>query len=152
MLLTILPLRNLTQSDYDYLSSCPVMLHLPFLNNTVVVHGGLDPNIHTLQDQVPYMVMNMRDIDKNNVTSPESGVGEQWSFVWNSDQKMLTLDNTIIYYGHDSSRGLNLRDYTFGLDTGCVYGNELTAMNVRTHELTQVNCQTYVKKGGNSDD
>lgn len=128
------------------------MLHLPFLNNTVVVHGGLDPNIHSLENQVPFMVMNMRDIDKNNVTSIESGVGEQWATVWNTNQKMLNVDNTIIYYGHDSSRGLNIKQTTFGVDTGCVYGGSLTAINVKTHELTQVSCHTYVKKGSNNDD
>ncbi len=138
---------NLTQENYDYLASCPVMLHIPYFNNSVVVHGGLDPNIKTLQDQIPYMVMNMRDIDKNNKTSIESGVGIQWSQEFTEYQKMLTVDNTRVFYGHDSSRGLNLREYTYGVDTGCVYGNELTAINVRTHELTQVKCPTYVKKG-----
>jgi diadenosine tetraphosphatase ApaH/serine/threonine PP2A family protein phosphatase len=128
------------------------MLHLPFLNNAVVVHGGLDPNIPTLQDQIPYMVMNMRDIDSNNQTQVDSGTGNQWAQVWNTDQELLTVDNTNIYYGHDSSRGLNIRDYSYGLDTGCVYGGQLTAIDVRTHELTQINCITYVKKGGNSDD
>ncbi|KAG2213814.1 hypothetical protein INT47_001083 [Mucor saturninus] len=143
---------NFTQSDYDYLASCPVMLHMPFLNNTIVVHGGLDPNIHSLENQIPFMVMNMRDIDKNNVTSIDSGVGEQWATVWNANQKLLNMDNTMIYYGHDSSRGLNIKQTTFGLDTGCVYGGSLTAINVKTHELTQVSCQTYVKKGSSNDD
>lgn len=144
--------ESLTQDDYDYLSSCPVMLHLPYFNNSVVVHGGLDPNIPSLQDQIPYMVMNMRDIDKNNKTVVESGVGIQWSQGWTTYQKMLTTDNTRIYYGHDSSRGLNLRDYSFGVDTGCVYGNQLTAINIKTHELTQVSCPEYVEKGESIDD
>lgn len=128
------------------------MAHFPFLNNTVVVHAGLDPSINTLENQVPYMVMTMREIGKNNIPTPDDGVGEQWATVWNTNQKRLTLDNTMIYYGHDSSKGLNLKDYTFGLDTGCVYGNQLTAINIRTKELTQVKCTTYVKKGSANDD
>ncbi|GAN02778.1 ser/thr protein phosphatase family [Mucor ambiguus] len=143
--------KNLTQDDYDYLSSCPVMLHMPFLNNAVVVHGGLDPNISSLQDQIPYLVMNMRDIDKNG-PSPENNVGTQWGTVWNEKQQNLTMDNTEIFYGHDASRGLNLKNATFGLDTGCVYGNQLTAMNVRTKVMTQIECPLYVKQGGTSDD
>jgi hypothetical protein len=135
----------MTQDDYDYLVSCPVMLHLPFLNNSVVVHGGLDPNIPLLQDQVPYMVMNMRDIDtSNNQTTADNSVGIQWSQAWNNYQQLLTVNNTMVYYGHDAGRGLNLRDYSFGVDTGCVYGRNLTAINIKTHELTQVSCKTYV--------
>ncbi|KAL7321797.1 hypothetical protein PS15m_001527 [Mucor circinelloides] len=138
--------KNLTQDDYDYLASCPVMLHMPFLNNAVVVHGGLDPNINSLQDQIPYLVMNMRDID-NNGPSPENNVGTQWGTVWNEKQQNLTMDNTEIFYGHDASRGLNLKNFTYGLDTGCVYGKQLTAMNVRTKVMTQIECPLYVKQG-----
>jgi hypothetical protein len=128
------------------------MLHLPFLNNTVVVHGGLNPRISTLQDQVPYLVMNMRDIDANNQPRPENNVGTQWAAEWNVYQQSLTIDNTQIFYGHDASRGLNLKQYSFGLDTGCVYGDELSAMNIRTKELTQVKCPKYVSNSGGSDD
>ncbi|KAL0136460.1 Metallo-dependent phosphatase-like protein, partial [Mucor lusitanicus] len=142
--------KNLTQEDYDYLSSCPVMLHMPFLNNAVVVHGGLDPNISLLQDQIPYLVMNMRDIDKDG-PSPENNVGTQWGTVWNEKQQNLTMTNTEIFYGHDASRGLNLKNSTFGLDTGCVYGKQLTAMNMRTKVMTQIECPLYVKQGGTSD-
>ncbi|CAO3676998.1 hypothetical protein G6F70_001655 [Rhizopus microsporus] len=142
---------NMSKEDYDYLSSCPVILHLPFLNNTIVVHGGLDPSIPALKDQVPYLVMNMRDIDKNNIPTRDK-VGTQWAVEWNSYQKSLTVNNTMIYYGHDAGRGLNLQQYTFGVDTGCVYGNQLTAINIRTHELTQVKCAMHYPNGGDEDD
>lgn len=128
------------------------MLHIPYFNNSVVVHGGLDPKITTLQDQIPFMVMTMRDIDKNNQTTSDNDVGIEWAQGWTDYQKMLTVDNTNVYYGHDSSRGLNLKQFSFGVDTGCVYGNELTAINIKTHELTQVKCPTYVKKGTDIDD
>ncbi|KAI8339790.1 Metallo-dependent phosphatase-like protein [Choanephora cucurbitarum] len=143
---------NMTQEDYDYLASCPVILHLPFLNNTVIVHGGIDPHIQSLQDQVPYLVMNMRDIDGNNQPNIEVGTGTQWATVYNSDQANSTTDDMMVFYGHDSKRGLNIKQTTFGLDSGCVYGNQLSAINIRTKELTQINCLTYAKKGGDSDD
>ncbi|KAI8380114.1 Metallo-dependent phosphatase-like protein [Blakeslea trispora] len=138
---------NMTQEDYDYLSSCPVILHLPLLNNTVVVHGGIDPKVSSLQDQVPYLVMNMRDIDGANQPNKEIGTGTQWASVWNSDQNKM-----MVFYGHDSKRGLNIKQTTFGLDSGCVYGNQLSAIDMRTKELTQVDCLTYVKKGDDADD
>lgn len=138
----------MTQDDYNYLSSCPVMLHLPYFNNTVVVHGGLDASVSSLEAQVPYLVMNMRDI-YNNQPTPDNDIGVQWSTEWNGAQKNLTTNNTRIFYGHDASRGLNLNDYTFGVDTGCVYGKHLTAINIQTHDLIQTSCLTYVS---NDDD
>ena len=34
-------------------------------------------------------------------------------------------------YGHDSRRGLQLRRWTKGLDTGCVKGGSLTALIIQ---------------------
>ena len=39
-------------------------------------------------------------------------------------------DLTVVYYGHDARRGLNLKQYTKGLDSGCDRGDKLTAMVV----------------------
>lgn len=143
---------NMTQEDYDYISSCPAILHIPFLNNTIIVHGGLDPSIPALKDQIPYFIMTMRDIDKDNEPTSKSGKGTQWGIEWNDYQKSLTTNNTIIYYGHDAGRGLNLQNYTFGLDTGCVYGRQLTTMNILTHELYQINCTTDYTDVDDEDD
>lgn len=128
-----------------------MILHLPGFNNTVVAHGGLDPNIESLQDQVPYLVMNMRDIDSKSRPSPESGVGTSWATLWNT--KMSTASEKMnVFYGHDAGRGLNIQQNTFGLDSGCVYGDYLTAIDIKTRLRTQVKCKNYDKKGGNSDD
>ncbi|KAI9363136.1 Metallo-dependent phosphatase-like protein [Pilaira anomala] len=143
---------QLTQSDFDYLSSCPVILHIPNLNNTVVVHAGLDPNIDSLQDQVPYLAMNMRDIDTKNQPNPLSGSGTAWATAWNAKVKTSSTENMNIYYGHDAGRGLNLQKNTFGLDSGCVYGDYLTAFEIKTRQRTQVKCVNYDKKSGDIDD
>ncbi|KAI9475719.1 MAG: Metallo-dependent phosphatase-like protein [Benjaminiella poitrasii] len=143
---------NMTIDEYNFLSSCPIMLHLPFLNDSIVVHAGLDPRVSTLTSQIPYLVMNMRDITSNNAPTPESDVGTQWAIEYNSFERNDTIPDVQIFYGHDAGRGLNIKATTFGVDTGCVYGDELTAINIQTKELTQVQCPTYVKRGGNSDD
>lgn len=36
-----------------------------------------------------------------------------------------------VIYGHDSRRGLQLRRWTKGLDTGCVKGGRLTALIIQ---------------------
>lgn len=135
----------MTQDEYEYLSSCPVILHLPQFNNSIVVHGGLDPNINSLEGQVPFLVMNMRDIDKDNQPSKDNDVGVQWAEEWNVYQDNSTINDTEIFYGHDASRGLNIQEHTFGVDTGCVYGRKLTAINMQTKELTSVKCKAYSK-------
>ncbi|KAI7900231.1 Metallo-dependent phosphatase-like protein [Cokeromyces recurvatus] len=143
---------NMTDDDYNYLSSCPVMLHLPFLNNSVVVHAGLDPRISGLENQVPYLVMTMRDIASDDIPTSNSRVGTQWAIEYNEFEKNRTIDSLQVFYGHDAGRGLNIKDMTFGVDTGCVYGGRLTAINIQTKELVDVVCPTYVNRGDKYDD
>jgi len=38
--------------------------------------------------------------------------------------------NTLIYFGHWSTLGLLRRHNVIGLDTGCVWGGKLTAMEI----------------------
>lgn len=52
-------------------------------------------------------------------------------------------------YGHDSKSGLSLREYTKGLDSGCVKGGKLTALVISDggeQEIVQVKCK-YQKDG-----
>lgn len=66
---------------------------------------------------------------------------------------------TTVVYGHDAKSGLRVpkeygtgkMGYTFGLDSGCVYGRSLTALvievtedNNTVHEIVQVDCEKGV--------
>ncbi|MEQ1598362.1 MAG: symmetrical bis(5'-nucleosyl)-tetraphosphatase [Methylotenera sp.] len=44
-----------------------------------------------------------------------------------------------IICGHWSALGLRQRENVFALDTGCLWGGKLTAMNLETQAITQVN-------------
>ncbi|KAG0167016.1 hypothetical protein DFQ28_006707 [Apophysomyces sp. BC1034] len=134
--------KAMTVDDYYYLASCPMILNLPLLNNSVVVHGGLQLG-RELHQQVPYDVMNMRDIDNNGQPSAQNDVGVAWATDWNAAKNQSMR----VYYGHDASRGLKLKDYTFGVDSGCVYGRMLSAFEMKTHNLTQVPCKQYSQSG-----
>ena len=53
-----------------------------------------------------------------------------------------------VIYGHDSKSGLSLKDFTIGLDSGCVKGGKLTALVVSdggNQEIVQVKCSKHQK-------
>ncbi|KAG8899654.1 hypothetical protein FRB99_006522, partial [Tulasnella sp. 403] len=35
---------------------------------------------------------------------------------------------TAVFYGHSASRGLDVKRWSTGIDTGCIYGRRLTAL------------------------
>ncbi|KAI8335025.1 Metallo-dependent phosphatase-like protein [Chlamydoabsidia padenii] len=132
--------KNLTSEEYDYLVQCPMIIDLPFMNARVV-HGGLDPNITNVSENDPHTVFNIRDID-NGIPTRDNKDGTHWTDIYNRVQ-MNQTHPVKIYYGHDASRDLDLENITFGLDTRCVYGGSLTAMDIKTHHYTQVKCNKY---------
>lgn len=50
----------------------------------------------------------------------------------------LYTGTTRVYYGHDAMRRLQVHEFTVGLDTGCVYGGELSGIILETGEVVQV--------------
>lgn len=134
--------RSLSKDQINYLAACPVILNLgliPPLGTVQVVHAGLVPGIRLLS-QDPFSVMNMRTIDLDtHIPSPDYE-GIPWYKLWEryQDHQMKMLKKkrkkkkgdqpSTVIYGHDSRRGLQLRRWTKGLDTGCVKGGRLTAL------------------------
>ncbi|MEN9724773.1 MAG: Bis(5-nucleosyl)-tetraphosphatase, symmetrical [Pseudomonadota bacterium] len=49
--------------------------------------------------------------------------------------------NTPVIFGHWSALGLYQSDNVYGLDTGCLWGGELTAMRLEDRAIFQVPCQ-----------
>lgn len=136
----------MTDKDYKYLNSCPVILGIPALNS-LFVHAGVDPR-KSLENQVPYLVRNMRSI-KEDGTPTENRTEVNWADDWNllqSSRDLVEKPYSDVYYGHDSKLGLQLKTHTFGLDSGCVFGNQLTALEFRSRKLTQVSCKKYADR------
>jgi hypothetical protein len=53
---------------------------------------------------------------------------------------------TTVLYGHDAKSGLSLKEYTKGLDSGCVKGGKLTALVISDggqQKTVQVRCKRY---------
>ena len=58
---------------------------------------------------------------------------------WYEEPRRATRDVHVIY-GHWASRGLTLRENLSGIDTGCVWGRQLTAIRLEDRALFQVDC------------
>lgn len=134
---------RLPLSDLRWVSSWPAILDLgpitdlPF-KTVAVAHAGLAPHV-ALNKQDAYLVMNMRAMDPKTLVPFENRKdGEPWSSVWNHEQKKLPkAKRMLVVYGHDSKTGLNVRDYSVGLDSGCVKGGELSAYVIELGSHTE---------------
>lgn len=56
-------------------------------------------------------------------------------------------ENVTVVFGHWSTLGLTLRPNLIGLDTGCVWGGQLTAVRLEDRALFQVSCPQAQKPG-----
>jgi hypothetical protein len=90
--------------------------------------------------------MNMRTINLKTRIPSSKHSGTPWEKFWNHQQKKKhSHERMSVVYGHNRKRGLNLQEYTFGLDSGCVSGDKLTALVVDhkgTTEIVQVKCHS----------
>lgn len=71
-----------------------------------------------------------------------------YSSVQKTDADPTSKTMTVIY-GHDARSGLAIEQYTKGLDSGCVKGNQLTALVIGDggkQSLMHVKCQDDVEK------
>ncbi|RYP46305.1 hypothetical protein DL768_007472 [Monosporascus sp. mg162] len=107
-----------------------------------------------------------RDKDTTPVSIPvDTREGRSWAKVWNEAQqrrrhrdgaKSMT---TMVAYGHDARQGLNIKEFTFGLDSGCVKGGRLTALVFEpsdegrgvSHRLVSVACEAAESPGKDKD-
>lgn len=96
----------------------------------VAVHAGLRWDL-ALNEQNPQENFEIRLYLKpfyNETTNdPLTPNSVSWSKIFNKKQKESETP-VIVYYGHDARRGLDLKRFTKGLDSGCDKGDSLTAM------------------------
>ncbi|KAF9344592.1 hypothetical protein BGX34_005497 [Mortierella sp. NVP85] len=131
--------KGLSDKQYKYLLSCPLILTLPKEVSKLglpihVIHAGLDPK-KALKKQQPWVLFNVRNILKDGTPSRKKKEGKGWSDVFNDKKPSFR-----VVYGHDAGRGLSVKTSTVGLDTGCVYGKELSGYIVELDQVKSVKC------------
>ncbi|KAK9766715.1 hypothetical protein K7432_004021 [Basidiobolus ranarum] len=136
--------RKLDSELYEYLTSCPIILSVPRYS-LYILHAGVDPT-RPMVEQDATVVMNVKNLLADGTPTRHNKLGKHWSDLWNLKQEAIGENATTIVYGHQASRGLNIKPYSIGLDTGCVYGRQLTAMVFPGNELFSVNCDKHARK------
>ena len=106
----------------SYLNSLPFIIDL---GTHLVVHAGLRPGV-ALHSQTTEDMTELRSLGKNR----EARHGTPWYDEYDGDK--------IVLFGHWPAAEPRRGKKAIGLDTGCVYGNELTAYIVETGEFVTV--------------
>jgi serine/threonine protein phosphatase 1 len=112
---------TLTDDDLDWIDDRPLVISLP---ETLVVHAGIDPrkprSDHTVDD-----LQNVRSMVPNASYEPPF-----WFDRYEGSER--------VFFGHTVLEEPIIRDHAVGLDTGCVYGNQLTAYDWRRDNIVAV--------------
>ena len=101
---------------------------MPFtidLDTHLVVHAGLRPNVEMYSQTTEDMTL-LRTLGKDR----ESHDGTPWYDVYEGDK--------VVLFGHWPAPEPRLGKKAIGLDTGCVYGYNLTAYIIETGEFVSV--------------
>ena len=107
-----------------WMSSFPLYIEEDF----IVVHGGIVPGME-LKDSPDYLLTRIRSWD---------GVGED---LYNDNDPPwydFYEGEKLVVYGHWAGQGLNIRENTIGIDTGCCWGRKLSLLHLETREIHQV--------------
>lgn len=120
--------EGLGDEDWAWLEALPLWLRLPE-HGAIVVHGGIVPG-RPVESHDPSVLMNLRSLTPEGLPSKHVEDGEPWAQHWRGPE--------IVVFGHDALRGLQVHEKAIGLDTGCVYGGELTALVLPEAKIVSV--------------
>lgn len=128
--------------DIGYLRELPYTISIPSLS-VIIVHAGLVPGIPLTEQELTNMIImrNLVKSPKGTLSAAElTNEGEAWASFWPGPDH--------VYFGHDARRKLQKHAHATGLDTGCVYGNQLTGAVVTkdSTELIQVKAKQVYKE------
>ncbi|KAG0039208.1 hypothetical protein BGZ82_009248 [Podila clonocystis] len=143
--------RRLSTRQYNYLRSCPLILTVPrelSVHNIPihVVHAGIDPRRNILH-QKPWVLVNVRNLLEDGTPSRTRKSGQSWAKAFNelhsNTGRSRTSREFLVVYGHDAGRSLNIKTWTIGLDSGCVYGRALSGYVIETGRIQTVPCPAH---------
>ncbi len=134
---------GLTPKDMEFLNSLPIFLQHGRLT---IVHAGVLPstNLYNLTKKEAAKVMRVRYLDEEGrfVSLDEVDIREH--FYWS---ELYDGRYGFIVYGHQPFLNPRVDRFCFGIDTGAVYGNKLTAVVFKglEYRFVDVKSPAYAK-------
>jgi Calcineurin-like phosphoesterase len=126
-------LDKLDDSDWAFLENLPLFLRLGAEHEGgpefAVVHAGAVPGV-PLEEQERDNLLSLRSLVGGSAPSRRLLMRWPWAAAWRGPEHIV--------FGHDAVRGLQQYPLATGLDTGCVYGRELTALELPSQRIHKV--------------
>ena len=126
-------LDKLDDSDWAFLESLPLFLRLGAEGEggpeVAVVHAGAVPGV-PLEEQERDNLLSLRSLVGGSAPSRRLLMRWPWAAAWRGPEHIV--------FGHDAVRGLQQYPLATGVDTGCVYGRELTALELPSRRIYKV--------------
>ena len=134
-----------TSEDVQFLRELPYTIYLQ-TDGVLVVHAGIVPGV-ALHKQQLLAMYTMRDLlrppdssgsDRWVWLSQPSPASTPWAAVWKPDPAANGTPAQHVVFGHDAKRNLQQHSHATGLDTGCCYGRQLTALVLPSRTIVSV--------------
>lgn len=114
---------NLTPKDIEFLYSLPLFLRF---GDITVLHGGLQNSmvLENLSNREHQKLLRLRYLDQDGhfvAYGEETEDSIFWADIYDGNQGFVV-------YGHQRFDEPKINKYAIGIDTGCVYGNKLSAV------------------------
>lgn len=114
--------NKITDEEFKYLESLEFFIKM---DNLTILHAGITNKIDLDTAKIKELekLLWIRTLDENQKTlSFDSGNEEakSWTEYYDGNQG-------IVIYGHQHFEEVKVDQYSIGIDTGCVYGNKLSA-------------------------
>jgi hypothetical protein len=127
--------REIGEERHRWIEGLPLLIESDLF---MAVHAGLEPGVHPHHSRRE-ILLNIRTWD---------GSGHDLRRPENPPWYKFYAGTKRVFYGHWAKEGLTVRKNTVGLDSGCVYGNELSAYIHETGKLVQIKAaRIYARPG-----
>ena len=138
-------IENLDSKDIEYLKDMPLFLKF---NDITVLHGGLQNHydLGNLTKKEKSKLLRIRYLDSNGdfvAYGKENETSTFWADIYDGNQGFVV-------YGHQWFKQVKQNKFALGIDTGCVYGNKLSAIifqdtNINNFKQVYYNCNSNNK-------